>query len=296
MNREATTYESYKQTIKKHIVPFFMNIQLQELQPIHVQRFYKHLLDNGLSANTVKHHHANIHKCLKYALRMGLVSRNVSEAVELPKVEKFHGNFYNEQQIVELLKVIKGTYVEVPVMITIAMGLRRGEVLGLKWENVDLSTGEMHIINNRVRKGTAVIDKATKTESSRRILIMPDVLIKYLKKVHANQRINKWTFGSEYNKHNYICCTKDGKPLGVTYVSKVFKDILVKNELPLIRFHDLRHSNATYLLNQGVSLKELQDWLGHSTINVTANIYAHTDIENKKKIATKSNMMFKSAY
>jgi integrase len=206
VNREATTYESYKQTIVKHIVPFFASIQLQKLQPIHIQKFYKHLLDKGLSANTVKHHHANIHKSLRYALRMGLISRNVSEAIELPKVDKFYGNFYNEQQIDELLKVVKDTYIEVPVTITITMGLRRGEVLGLKWENVNLNTGEMYIINNRVRKGNDIIDKTTKTESSRRILIMPDELIKYLKKVHMRQRINKWTFGNEYNKDDYVCC------------------------------------------------------------------------------------------
>lgn len=295
VNREGTTYESYKQTINKHIVPYFRNIQLQSLQPIQLQKFYKYLLDKGLSANTVKHHHANIHKCLKYALRLGLVNRNAAEAVELPKVEKYQAKYYNGKEIDKLLKAVKGSYVEVPVTITIAMGLRRGETLGLKWENVNLETGELFVLNNRVRKGKEKILKKTKTEKSRRMLSMPNYLIGYLKQLQLKQKQNKeWFFGDTYNDEGYVCCLKDGNPLGITYVSRMFKQVLENNELPAIRFHDLRHSNASYLLKQGVSMKELQEWLGHSSMSTTADIYAHVDAEMKRNIAKKSNNMFKN--
>lgn len=296
VNNQITTYNSYKLTINKHIVPYFKNIQLQKLQPVHVQRFYSTLLKKGLSPNTVRHHHANIHKCLDYALKMGLVSRNVSDAVTLPKMEKYKANFYDGKQIQKLLKVVKDTYIETPVTVTIAMGLRRGEVLGLKWENVNLDTAEMLIINNRVRSGDkGIIDKTTKTESSIRTLSIPDYIVKYLKQLKLKQEQNKkWVFGDTYIDKDYVCCRDDGKPLEVTYVSQVFKKVLEDNKLPHIRFHDLRHSNASYLLKQGVSIKELQGWLGHSSFTTTADIYAHIDVESKKSIAKKSNMMFKN--
>jgi integrase len=292
--KEKTTYYSYKQTINKHIVPYFQNIKLQSLQPIHIQKFYNHLLRIGLSANTVKHHHANIHKCLKYALRMGMITRNSADAIELPKVEKYQAKYYDKKEIQMLLKAVKGTYVEVPVTITIGMGLRRGEVLGLKWDNINLGAKEMFIAKSRVRQGKEKVLKSTKTEKSRRVLVIPDYIIKYLKQLKLQQKKDKLFFGNTYNGENYICCTPQGYPLGITYVSRIFKKILADNGLPEIRFHDMRHSNASYLLKQGVTMKELQEWLGHSSIATTADIYAHVDAEMKKSIARKSNTMFKN--
>lgn len=294
INCESTTYESYKQTINKHVVPYFKNKELQELKPIDLQQFYKSLLDKGLSANTVKHHHANIHKCLKYALRMGIVSRNISEAAILPKVEKFEANFYDGKKIEKLLKAVEGTYIEVPATITIALGLRRGEVLGLKWDYVNLEAKEIYIYNNRVRSGKNIIDKTPKTKSSRRTLIIPDYLVDYLKSVQLKQKQNKdWFFKDSYQDNGYVCCNSDGTPLGVTYISRAFKEVLEVNGLPHIRFHDLRHSNASYLLKQGVTIKQIQEWLGHSNPSITIGLYAHTDAEMKKDTAKKVNNMFK---
>ena len=226
---------------------------------------------------------------------MGLVTRNVSEAVELPKLEKYKASFYDGKKIEKLLKAVKDTYIEVVVTITIAMGLRRSEVLGLKWEHVDLDNGELKIVQARVRKGSEAIIKNTKTSGSTRTLSMPEYLVRYLKQIKLKQEQNKkWVFGNTYNDEDYVCCNADGTPLGVTYVSQLFKEILEKNNLPHIRFHDLRHSNASFLLKQGVSMKELQGWLGHSSMTTTADIYAHVDAEMKKSIAKKSNNMFKN--
>lgn len=240
--RATTTYEGYKVVIDKHIAPYFKDTQLQKLQTIDLQKYYNFLLSTGLSPNTIKHHHANIHKCLKYALRMGVIQRNVADAVELPKVEKFKANFYNGKQIEQLLKAVEGSYIEVPVTITIAMGLRRGEVLALRWDDIYLETKEMKIHRNRVRMMSSIHEKAPKTESSNRTLIIPDYLLKYLKQLNLKQEQNKkWVFGNSYYDEGYVCCKADGTPIGVDYVSQYMKKLLEDHNMPHIRFHDLRH-------------------------------------------------------
>ena len=293
--REETTYEDYKSRIEKYIIPYFKDILLTKLLPTNIKKYYKYLQEEKkLSPNTVHHHHANIHKCLDYALSEELVVRNVSEAIPLPPKVKYKAKFYDGKQIEKLIKAIKETYVEVPVTITIAMGLRRGEVLGLKWDAVNLETGEMYIHTTRTRR-KKIITKATKNEFSRRTLIMPEYLVKYLKLLQLKQEQNKkWKFGNTYSKENYICCKDDGSPLDVNYVNQVFTKVLEDKKLPHIRFHDLRHSNASYLLKQGVTMKELQEWLGHGSMATTSDIYSHIDAEQKKSIAKKSNNMFKN--
>lgn len=300
-NCELTTYESYELIIKKHIIPYFKNeVLLQKLQPSDLQKYYNYLLENGradgkggLSANTVHKHHANIHKALDYALKMQLVVRNVADAVPLPQKQKYIGNYYTGEQIKILIEVVKNTPIETPVIITITLGLRRGEALGLKWNNINLNEGILRISESRVRFGKGAITKKPKNESSIRTMPIPEFLIKYLKQLNVRQKENKLMCGKDYKDNGYVCCHFDGSPLDLSYISHKFREILEINSLPLIRFHDLRHSNASYLLKQGVSMKEIQVWLGHKQLSTTSDIYSHVDMELKKNSANKINEIFK---
>lgn len=292
-----TTYEDYKGRIDKYIEPYFRKRLIQKLKPKDIRDYYKWLRkEHNLSINTIHRHHANIHKCLDYAWREdGIVQYNVSDAVELPQKEKYQAKFYDGKLIKKLLETVKGTYVESAVTITIGLGLRRGEILGLKWEHINFDLQEVYIESTRVRNKKEHT-KAPKTESSRRTLKLPEYLVKYLKHLQLEQKKNKeWKYKDSYNDSGYVCCKEDGSPISINYINEAFTKVLAKNNLPHIRFHDLRHSNATYLLKNGVTIKELQEWLGHSSIVTTGDIYAHVDSEQKKEIARKSNTMFKVA-
>lgn len=300
-NCEKTTYEGYRLIFDKHIYPYFKekNILLQKLQPIDIQKYYDFKLKQGrsdgkggLSANTVLKHHANIHKVLDYAVKMQLIVRNVSDAVNVPKKEKFIGKYYSAEQIEKLFECTKGTPIESAVFITAHYGLRRGEILGLKWNAVNFKEKTITIRETRVRYSKETITKGTKNSSSYRTLPLIESVGIYLKHLKKKQVEQKLLCGEEYNKGDFVCCWENGNPLDTAYLSRKFSEILKENKLPVIRFHDLRHSTASYLLKLGVSMKEISVWLGHSDISTTMNIYSHVDIEMKKNAANKINDLF----
>lgn len=300
-NCEVTTYSGYKLIFEKHIYPYFKdkNVLLQKLQPLDIQKYYDYKLKEGrsdgkggLSPNTVIKHHANIHKVLDYAVKMQLIVRNVSEAVNVPKKNKFVGKFYTAEQIEKLIECTKNTPIEAVIYITSHYGLRRGEILGLKWDAINFDEGTITISETRVRYDKSTITKRPKNDSSLRTLPLIDSVSKYLKQLKKKQSENKLLFGEEYDNSGYVCCWDDGSPLDTAYISHKFSEIINDNKLPKIRFHDIRHSTASYLLKLGISMKEISVWLGHSDISTTMNIYSHIDIEMKKNTAKKINDLF----
>jgi integrase len=302
-NVEETTWESYALVVLKHVVPYFKmqtkDISLQELQPIHLQKYYefKHKKDKstgekGLSANTLRKHHANIKSALDYAVRMNLIPFNPADRIHLPKKEKFHASYYTVEQLERLFEICQGTPIESAVYIASHYGLRRGEVLGVKWDAIDFEEGTISIKETRVKCGNNIITKKPKTESSFRTLPLINNIEVYLKALRKKQKANKLLFGKDYNDEGYVCCWDDGSPLKTEYLNHKFKEILEKNDMPPIRFHDLRHSTASYLLKHGMSLKNIQIWLGHSDYGTTANIYSHVDMDMKQSTAQKINDLF----
>lgn len=300
INCEQTTYEGYKMIIEKHIKPYFKDLKLQELKPAHIQQYYDFLVregrkdgKGGLSANTIKRHHANIRKALDRAvLPLQLISSNPAISAELPKVTKFKGKVYDIHQLKSLIKISKGEPIEIAVMLASGLGLRRGEVCGLKWEHIDFTKNTAEISNTRTRNMGEEVEKETKNEKSNRVLPIPKYLREYLKKLLRDQQKLKLICGKEYDCRGYICCWNDGKAVTPNYISQRFKSIIDDNDLPSIRFHDLRHTNATLLLGSNVNIKWLSDWLGHSSINTTADIYAHVTDKIKEEVARKMDDVF----
>ena len=238
-------------------------------------------------ARSVIYIHCNIRNTLDHALRMQLMPRDVADLVTLPKVKHFKSEVYDEDQIKKLVLMAQGTDMELPVTIAASLGLRRGELLGLKWENVDLDGKTISICDNLVPTSKGNITKAPKSENSRRTLDLPEGIVPILKKHRRMQAEKKLRLGAEYCNEGHVCCQEDGKHWAPSYFSKKFADFLKRHKLPHIRLHDLRHSNATLMLKYGVPAKVASQRLGHSNIGITLDLYSHVMGDMQKGAADK---------
>lgn len=291
---KPSTYYGYEMIMNNHIIPYFKpkKLKLIDVTPKHIQDYYNLMLDRGLSPATVKRHHANIRKSLQNAMELNMIPYNVADRTKLPKQRQYHANIYDEQQLMTLITKSKGTPLESVIMLCVYYGLRRGEVAGLTWEAVNLDERILYIKNTRITAKTEIFQDTAKTESSCRALPIENDMYNYLTALKQKQEENKNALGEAYHKSGFVCCWENGEPLKVSYISHAFSDLLKKNNLPHIRFHDIRHSTATALLRSGVNLKVIQEILGHSTMATTANFYLHPDIEEKRKaVNTMSNIL-----
>ena len=291
---EETTYYGYEKLLNGRMTSYFEDkkIILQNIKAKDIQAFYQYLLEENLSGNTVKHYHAIIRKALQYAVRTDILLSNPADKVELPKIQPYNANYYSNKEILTLLKVIENTKLETPVLLGCYYGLRRSEIVGLKWSAIDF-TGENIFINHTVTQITQnhskklVIKDKTKTRSSTRELPLQAVVKSYLLDLKEKQKQNRIICGNSYNEKylDYICVDEAGNLLNPDYISHAFTKLLKRNNLKQIRFHDLRHSCASLLLAEGRNIKEIQAWLGHSNYNTTADIYAHLDSSALKESA-----------
>lgn len=290
---EATTYASYSFGIKGKINPYFderfPGLKLREITPKHIQDYYTFEMNvRGVSANTVIHRHANIRKALQYAVRTGLLGFNPADRVERPKKEKFSGSIYNERELEQLFEVVKGDPIELGVILAAFYGLRRSEAVGLRWDSIDFEQGTITIRHTVTQvsldgKSTIISKDRTKTKSSYRTLPLVKPFEELLHRFKAQQEENRRLCGSAYCKEylDYIYVNELGERVKPNYITQHFPLILAKNDMKKIRFHDLRHSCASLLYANGVSMREIQEWLGHSDISTTSNIYTHLDFSTK---------------
>ncbi len=289
---KITTYNGYKLHYYKHIKPYFdkLGVTLSDLTPMHIQNYYNNKMAERLSASTVKRHHANIHKALDYALKMNLIPYNPADRITLPKREHYTGNFYDENQLKQLMELCTNTPIECCVFLTINYGFRRSEVLGLKWSAVNFTENTITVNHTAVSNvGGVLYTDTTKTKASLRTLPLTDSVKNYLLNLKAHQENMEKQFGDCYHRSEYICTYEDGREIPPDYVTHKFAKILAKSDLPKIRFHDLRHSAASLLINSGFNLKEIQEWLGHSDISTTGNIYSHLQYSAKVNMANRFN-------
>lgn len=283
------TYAGYHNTVTKIIVPYFKGrtILLSELKPTDIQTFYSEQLKR-VTANSVIHYHANIHKALKYAVKVDLIANNPADKIERPKKTRYQGSFFDSNEVEKLFQVARGTHLEIPVFLGAFYGLRRSEVLGLKWDAIDFENNTITINHtvtsfNLEGKQMEIEQDTTKTKSSLRTLPLVPTFKERLLAIRDQQDENRRLCGRCYDRRylDYICVDEMGKRLSPNYLSAAFPRLLEVNGLRHIRFHDLRHSCASLLLANGVPMKQIQEWLGHSDFSTTANIYAHLDYSSK---------------
>ncbi len=276
------TYERYREAVYLHLIPALGKHQLQKLTVQHIQAFYTQKEKERLAPATIIYYHSVLHNALSVAVKQGLVSRNVSDLASPPRRKPFEIHPLDEKQAQLLLAALQGHRWEALYTLAIATGLRQGELLGLKWQDINLTTGMLQVkrILSRVPTQTperehVYVEAEPKTKKSRRSVMIAPFALEALKYHRIRQLETKLEAGPIWQDHDYVFATSVGNHLRPNYVVVELKKILTKAGLPNIRFHDLRHSAATLLFAAGVHPKIVQEILGHTQIGITMDIYSH---------------------
>ena len=291
-NLSITTYNSYLRICNKYIIPILGDIKLEDLKPIHIQNYVDDLIEI-LNPQTIKIHINILNLALKRAYRLKLIRENIVEYVEIPKSKKFKNKIYNQEDMIKLLHISKGTSIELPIVLASGLGLRISEILGLTWDNINFNENLITIDKITVRSNGKVIVKNPKTNASIRTISAPIEIINMLKE-RKHKCLELKLKGTIKKDNNFIFFDKNGNPIAQDVLSRKFSRFLEKNNLEHIRFHDLRHSHVTLLINSKVPIKVISERVGHSNINTTLNIYSHVLKEMDKEASDKiSESLFK---
>jgi integrase len=283
MNTTDRTQESYGSIIERHLIPALGKVLLTDLQAQHIQSYYAKKLSEGradgkggLSARSVVYHHRILSKALDYAVKMGVVVRNVTDVVQSPRVARVTMHTLSLEEVTRFLDVARETDYYVYFATLLYTGLRRGELLALRWRNLDLDSGTIAVVETAYKLGNGdYIIKEPKTPHSRRTVTLPPSLVELFKAYRADQELLRVQLGVSLNSDDFVFIRHDGSPLYPNAVTLAFRRIIKRAGLKDIRIHDLRHTHATLMLKAGVHPKIVSERLGHATIGITLDIYSH---------------------
>ena len=275
-NRAETTVYAYQKIIDNHIDPALGTVPLKRLTPKMVQKYYTETQRaNGLSSNTMRRHHDLLSSALRSAVRQDVIPASPMERVEPPRVRTTESYFYNNQELKLLYQKIEGNILELAVKLAGSLGMRREEICGLKWENVDLQRHLVLIREARTAYGATIVQKETKNRSSVRTLYLPDEVYLLLEQEQARQQQERCLQSPTYNPTDHVILDAKGVPYSPNALSLAFTRFVKKNDLPRLTFHGLQHTFATIASCQGASLFDIGKALGHSTPATTGRIYTH---------------------
>ena len=291
---ERATYKSYDNMVSARIRPHFekLNLLLTEVEPKHIKMLYDEILEQGYTTNTVIHYHAVLHQALAYAVKNDYILSNPADRVKRPKKNKHISSFYTKEEILILLDIAKDDPIYIPIVLSAYYGFRRSETLGMRWSAIDFENKTItvnHKVTELTENGKTIVyaEDKLKTKSSYRTLplipVVEEKLLEHKAKLERNQKL----FGNNYCKEymDYVCVDEMGKLFRPNFVSDHFGWLLKKYGLKKLTFKELRHSCASMLVAEGIPMKSIQEWLGHSNFSTTADIYSHIDYHAKQQSA-----------
>jgi integrase len=291
-----STARRYRDVARLHIVGVIGNVKLAKLSPADVQRLYADRLAAGLSPTSVHHVHAILHRALDQAVRWGLLLRNVTEAVDPPRRANPEMQTWDARQAAAVLASATGDDLEALWRLALLTGMRRGELLGLRWTDLDLDAGALSVRRTLSRGTTSRLEAGEpKTASGKRRVSLPASVVKSLRQHRDRQTFAKAGAGEAYQDRGLVFATETGAPIHPNTLSRRFAALIARADVPKIRFHDLRHTCATLLLADGVHPKVVQERLGHATIAETLDRYSHVTADMQRQAADRLDAVLDSA-
>lgn len=264
---------------------------MTSITPVQIDAMYADLMrkgradgKGGLSAKTVLYTHRVLNETLEHAVRKNLIARNpVKNIMNTPRPKRFHSTVYSVDELLELLRIVKDTVYELPIALAGICGLRRGECLALRPEDIDFGHHVIHVRRQLIEVRKKIVYTEPKSDESTRTVGVPEEILEMVSRRLSVIRRNKDMLGTEYKDHGLLICKNDGTPFRPRNFTNSFKGILARNHLKGIRFHDLRHTCATLMLRSGIPMKTASEILGHSSISITADLYTH--VQESAKLA-----------
>ena len=295
----AGTYEGYESLIRLHALPYFADMQLGTLNPLDVQRLYTQLLDSnerpGLSAGTVLNLHLVLTQALGQAVRWQLLPSNPAQGAQPPRARRPARTQVDTQLVEELLRATRDTWLETPAAIAIATGMRRGEILGLRWKDLDPDHNIARIQRTLQPTRNGLVFEEPKTPRSRRAVVLPNFLRAHLERQRNRQATRREANPHDWQEHDLVVDRGDGRPLNPDTLSAGWARFLRSKNLPSVRFHDLRHAHATLMLTQSVHPKVVSERLGHASIGITLDLYSHVLPSLQSEAAAAFDQLFPTA-
>ncbi|SMO54268.1 site-specific integrase [Melghirimyces algeriensis] len=288
-----TTFYNQMSLVNKHILPKLGNLQLAKITPMILQRFYNEMIEQGYSASYIRGIHAIIGKTLKTATEWDYISKNVATLIKLPRVTRREINIWSMEEATRFLSLVKDRSTFIAYALAIYTGMRKGEILALRWQDCDLDKGQISVRQTLYHTKGGLIFQEPKTRGSRRTISISDYLIKCLKKHKRKQNHIKLQLGSGYQDHGLIVCHTHGTPIHPQDINRDLKRAIKKHNFRPISFHDLRHTHATMLLQLGENPKVVSERLGHSSVTITLDTYSHVLPDMQKSLAEKFDLAMK---
>jgi len=289
------TWEGYEVICRRHLIPAFGQILLQKLRPDHIESYYSSLLNGGrqdkkpggLSPKTIANIHGVLSKAYSDALKKRHISWDPTEAVETPKIEEQEVAALTKQELAVVLNAFQGR-THYPIILLAAMtGMRRGEVLGLQWQNTNLDEGWIYVKHSLAEIKGRLFLKEPKTKASRRRINIPDIVVQELRRWKAKQSLMRVQLGLGKDENDLVFTTLKGGMMAPSIITAEFGEVIRTLGITVTPFHGLRHTHTTHLLSDGVPLHEVVAKLGHSNANQTLNRYAHVIPQTQSQSAQK---------
>jgi integrase len=300
INTTDRTQESYSSIVERHLISSLGKVILTDLQPQHIQSYYAEKLNKGradgkggLSARSVVYHHRILSKALDYAVKMGVLVRNVADVIQPPRVQRVTMNTLSPEEVTRFLDTARETDYYVYFATLLYTGLRRGELLALRWRNLDLDSATLTVVETAYKLGNGdYIIKEPKTPQSRRTVTLPPSLVELFKVYRADQKLLRIQLGVALNTDDFVFIRLDGSPINPNAVTLAFRRIIKRTGMKSIRIHDLRHTHATLMFRAGIHPKVVSERLGHANIGITLDIYSHVLPGMQEVAAEKFDQIF----
>lgn len=296
MTVREVTYGNYAMITNKHIKPFFepLKLKIKDVTPVAIQAYVDKLVQDGIKASSIREYTALIREVCKTAYKQRLIVYNPIEGVNFPRCQKANRTAYTQEQAQQLLRDIAGNAaLHTPIVLSLCLGLRREEVMGLRWKDVDFDKRVIRIRNTITQYSVPIESERTKTEAGRRDLPMPDIVYEHLLQVKAEQDERKSVMGNGYTDTGHVHCKRDGTLYRPNTITTLFSAWCKTHDLPSICFHELRHTAVSLLINSGMPITQVQHLLGHEHPSTTLNIYTHINADQLVESARMMDSLLK---